>query len=144
MPQDLTDDKSTLVQVMAWCHQAASHYLRQCWPRSLSPYGVIRPQGVKGKLCPHNIDKSRILSDQEQVDGYKDQSEYGLSQWEMALHINVISHWLNPCPVWSLAKTRNSQYIPRNTHIIPDFSSILVWLVIYWLCPYPLGLWSNL
>ena len=32
MPQDLTDDKSTLVQVMAWCHQAASHYLNQCWP----------------------------------------------------------------------------------------------------------------
>ena len=33
MPQDLTDDKSTLVQVMAWCRQATSHYLSQCrWP----------------------------------------------------------------------------------------------------------------
>ena len=31
MPQDLTDDKSTLVQVMAWCCQATSHYLSQCW-----------------------------------------------------------------------------------------------------------------
>ena len=31
IPQDLTDDKSTLVQVMAWCRQAASHYLSQCW-----------------------------------------------------------------------------------------------------------------
>ena len=47
MPQDLTDDKSTLVQVMAWCRQATSHYLSQCWPRSLSPYGVTRPQWVK-------------------------------------------------------------------------------------------------
>ena len=37
-------DKSTLVQVMAWCRQATSHYLSQCWPRSLSPYGVTRPQ----------------------------------------------------------------------------------------------------
>ena len=45
-PQDLTDDKSTLVQVMAWCRQATSHYLSQCWPSSLSPYGVIRPQWV--------------------------------------------------------------------------------------------------
>ena len=27
---DLTDDKSTLVQVMAWCRQATSHYLNQC------------------------------------------------------------------------------------------------------------------
>ena len=41
---DLSDDKSTLVQAMAWCHQATSHYLIQCCPRSLSPYGVTRPQ----------------------------------------------------------------------------------------------------
>ena len=46
MPLDLTDDKSTLVQVMAWCRQATSHYLSQCWPRSLSPYGVTRLQWV--------------------------------------------------------------------------------------------------
>ena len=32
MPWDLTDVKSTLGQVMAWCRQAASHYLSQCWP----------------------------------------------------------------------------------------------------------------
>ena len=32
MPWDLTEDKSTLVQVMAWCRQATSHYLSQCWP----------------------------------------------------------------------------------------------------------------
>ena len=40
------DDKSTLVQVMAWCRQATSHYLTRCWPRSLPPYGVTRPQWV--------------------------------------------------------------------------------------------------
>ena len=44
---DFTDDQSTLVQVMAWCRQATSHYLSQCWLRSVSPYGVTRPQGVK-------------------------------------------------------------------------------------------------
>ena len=44
MSLDLSDDKSTLVQLMAWCHQATSHYLRQCWPRSQSPYDVTRPQ----------------------------------------------------------------------------------------------------
>ena len=47
MSQDLTDDKSTLVQVMAWCHQAARHYLNQCWRRSPTPYGVTRSQWVK-------------------------------------------------------------------------------------------------
>ena len=41
---DRTYDKSTLVQVRAWYHQATSHYLSQCWPRSLSRYGVTRPQ----------------------------------------------------------------------------------------------------
>ena len=47
MSMDFTDDQSTLLQVMAWCRQATSHYLSQCWPRSLSPYGVTRPQWVK-------------------------------------------------------------------------------------------------
>ena len=42
----LSGDKSTLVQVMAWCRQATSHYLSQCCPRSMSPYGVTRPQWV--------------------------------------------------------------------------------------------------
>ena len=50
MPQDLTDDKSTLVQVTAWCRQATSHYLNQGWLRSLSQYGATRPQWVKKKL----------------------------------------------------------------------------------------------
>ena len=62
MPQDLTDDKSTFVQVMAWCRQATSHYLSQCWPRSMSPYGVTRPQWVKvmawACLVPIHVDLS--------------------------------------------------------------------------------------
>ena len=47
MSMDVIDDKSTLVQVMAWCRQATSHYLSHCWPRSMSPYGITRPQWVK-------------------------------------------------------------------------------------------------
>ena len=47
MPLDLADDKSTLVHVMAWCRQATSHHRSQCWPRSMSPNGVTRPQWVK-------------------------------------------------------------------------------------------------
>ena len=59
MSLDFTDDQSTLVQVMAWCRQATSHYLSQCWPRSLSPYGVIRPQWV-------NLVYPRIFQFQQQ------------------------------------------------------------------------------
>ena len=46
-----TDHQSTLVQVMAWCHWATSHYPSQCWPRSLSSYGVIRPEWVNWCYC---------------------------------------------------------------------------------------------
>ena len=45
---DLTDDKSTLVQVMAWCRQATSLYLSQCWSKPVSSYDVPRPQWVNG------------------------------------------------------------------------------------------------
>ena len=52
MSWDITDDKSTLVQVMAWCHQAASNYMSQCWPSSMSPYGVTRPQLIlMARVC---------------------------------------------------------------------------------------------
>ena len=54
MPQDLPDDKSTLVQVMTWRRQATSHYLSQFWLSSLSPYGVARPQRV-------NINHNNLL-----------------------------------------------------------------------------------
>ena len=43
MPWDIADDESTLVQLMAWCRQATSHYLNQCWPRSMWSYGITRP-----------------------------------------------------------------------------------------------------
>ena len=38
MPQDLNDDKSTLVQVMAWCRQATSRFM--------GPYDVTRPKSL--------------------------------------------------------------------------------------------------
>ena len=47
IPQHLTDDKSTLVHVMAWCRQATGHYMSQCWHRYMPPCGVSRPQWVK-------------------------------------------------------------------------------------------------
>ena len=55
MPWDLTDNKSTLVQVMAWCRQATSHYLSQCWPSSMSPYGITRPQRVNLEAARYKL-----------------------------------------------------------------------------------------
>ena len=72
MSVDLTDDKSTLFQVMAWCYQRTSLYLSLCWPRSMSPYGIIRPQCVKcfavNSLTPEDdIWQHRTLSTLVQV-----------------------------------------------------------------------------
>ena len=48
MPQNVIDEKSTLVQVMAWCLKAPSHYLGQCWPQFMWPYlyDITKPQWV--------------------------------------------------------------------------------------------------
>ena len=46
MPQNSAVDKSTLVQLMAWCRQATNHYLSRCWPKSMSPNGITRTQRV--------------------------------------------------------------------------------------------------
>ena len=53
IPQSSIDIMSTLVQVMAWCCQATSHFLGQCWPSSMLPYGNTRPQWVESS--PSNL-----------------------------------------------------------------------------------------
>ena len=57
---DLNDNKSTLVQVMDWCRQAISRYLNQCWPRSVSPFGVITPQWVNHILSQSQFQIFRL------------------------------------------------------------------------------------
>ena len=53
--QNLNDDKSTLLQLMTWYRQSASHYLNQCWPRFMSPNGVTWPQWVLSVKISHKI-----------------------------------------------------------------------------------------
>ena len=59
MPLDLTDATSTLGQLMAWCRQTSSHYLSQCWPRSISSYSVTRLQCVE---LSHVFDPSDLTT----------------------------------------------------------------------------------
>ena len=60
----LTEDKSTLVQVMAWCRQAPSHDLNQCWPRSMAGprlYDITRPQWVNTLMPRWNGRHFRLI-----------------------------------------------------------------------------------
>ena len=41
MPQNTFEDKWTTVQVMAWCRQATSHYLSQCWHIYILPMASL-------------------------------------------------------------------------------------------------------
>ena len=69
----LIDDESTLAQVMAWCLTAPSHYLSQCWPRSISPYGLTRLQWVNHQTW----------------------AEFILEKIKIYLHFFIISqHWI--------------------------------------------------
>ena len=48
IPQNTIEKESTLVQVMAWCHQVTNHYLSKCWSRFMWPHVVTWPQWVNG------------------------------------------------------------------------------------------------
>ena len=56
MSQNLTNEKSTLVQIISWCRQETSHYPCQCWPRSMTPYGFTRPHWVKTMVSDIDTD----------------------------------------------------------------------------------------
>ena len=117
MSQGLTDNKSTLVQVMAWCRQATSHYLNQCWRRSPTPYGVTRHQWVnlckeKGPQLPSNT--TRHL------------------RFESALQ--VLMAWCHYLTQWYQAHRYTFMFTDINTNIqYFTINSIThtVWLIIY-------------
>ena len=101
MPMDLTDGKSTWVQVMVWCHQATSHYLSQCWPRSLSPYGVIRPQWVK---TPRTVNSG--------VNPYCFIQGWNVLHENIAkFTISLLYHWYNQDTIRSLTWYRSKVWL---------------------------------
>ena len=50
LPRGLGNNKSSLVQVMAWCCHATSHYLSPSWCRSMSPYGGCTATAPTGSV----------------------------------------------------------------------------------------------
>ena len=56
VPKGPIDNKSSLVQVMAWCRQATSHYLNQWWLSLLMHICVTWPQWVNYMTGQHGAD----------------------------------------------------------------------------------------
>ena len=96
MPLDLTDDKSTLVQVMAWCRQATGHYLNQCWPRSQMPYGVTRPQWVKPYYVMITIEKQQVSIQKPYSIDLHNLCLYSMSMYQITDHMGVVPRYLTP------------------------------------------------
>ena len=101
MPLNLSDYKSTLVRVMAWCRQAANHYLSQCWPRSTLPNGITRPQWVK----------------RQQPDC-------------KAVHraLTCIKKLFSPVRYKHLWLSFRHMYIPISIHILVSYSPVFEWI----------------
>ena len=78
-------DKSTLAQVMAWCCQAASHYLTQSWPRSMSPYGITSLQWVN---LPDQQDKCATLPT-ERCPEWTLAEQCSLFSWTLKTKLNI-------------------------------------------------------
>ena len=55
----------TLVQVMLWCRQATTHYLSQCWPRSMSLLGLNYGDIDLGQIFSSNLVNIRATKLQE-------------------------------------------------------------------------------
>ena len=51
-PQDLIDNNSTLVEIMVLYCKVTSHFLSQCWPRSIWPNDITRRQWVSHEWWP--------------------------------------------------------------------------------------------
>ena len=103
IPQHIFDNDSKLVQLMAWCRQATSYYLNQCWPRSMSLYDITRPQWVKWNsqaasffhschLSPH---KSMRLTHwgRDKMDAISQTTLWNTFSWMKMWEFRAKFHW---------------------------------------------------
>ena len=107
-----SDGKSILVQVMASCHQATSHYLNQCWLRSILPYDITWPHWVNELHFPQTVrhktySKSHFYSCQH---WFQNNSTICIFIVELDMstelhHVMCVNHWPTLLkPLTSLAK----------------------------------------
>ena len=95
MPQNTCEDKLTLVQILAWCHWATSHYLNQCWLRSVSPYCIISSQWVNQSLTLKALGANTLQRVTWRV--FPWMKTHVL--WNLFFSFLMINHWFSTYPV---------------------------------------------
>ena len=104
---------STLAQVMDCCMMTPNHYLNWYWLQIILPYIPLQIHrkctrySAKNDPQPHMLPAPlAVVWSQPKsaisiilllwLDHHVSCDVYGPSQWEIALHWNAISHWLDP------------------------------------------------
>ena len=123
---DLTNGNSTSVQVMAWCHQARSHYLSQCWPRPMTPYGVTRLQWVNTLRLHQNDshigDNISICIFSQWKIPYFDQKVHNDSRNGFVLNRQRAITWTNDDPVhWTISASPGIKGLIFTPSSLPAF-----------------------
>ena len=92
MLRDLTDEKSTMVQVMAWCLMAPSHYLNHYWPDSM----IASPGPIELSSACNDNAITCIVYDQMQLFRFYPKSVIHLC-CSNSPDLAVVVHWQCTC-----------------------------------------------
>ena len=120
MVQDTTDNKSTLVPVLAWCHWSPSHYLNQCWPSFMMPYGIIWSQCLKDDWKSFYLSITYIL--------YFHMTQNTMWYPQMACHSRKHTCVFNICFLTS--ESHDDQVTARARHVSDPY--LYLFLSTYW------------
>ena len=72
-------------------------------------------------------ERSRTSANTMMTMSDRDQSVYGLSQWETTLQCNVVSHWLGPYTEWCLYRSRLCTWLVREGSALDISRSFFLW-----------------
>ena len=133
---------------MAWCRQARSHCLIQCWPNSMSLYGVTRPQGVKCECvtllnrpsihCPICDPQSNSLNVLQVILDYPPRQYLtGLTSGVNITNTSKLLMLSPECLGKSLVPRALSGTLLLNSRWIQEFFYRWPWRLITWLLVYP-------
>ena len=127
MALGLTDDKTTLVQLISWCRQATSHYLSRFWPIPVHFFThtcvfLYRRMSSLGHNGLTGIPKASL---QGALWGAR-REYWAQSDNEYQGATALLPGWTNTA--LTIEQRLNIQYISRNMH------TVLLCFALLWLC----------
>ena len=98
---------------MAWCRQAASHYLSRCWSKCMLPFGTIKPQWINLFIYVHIKSSNLFLLDSRLL-------------WEFPATGGVI-------PSWSFRTVKLIRYVTVSDYFVMACECIFILFILYYM-----------